>query len=107
MVLFQDIRVDCPHPFALLTGGDDLYLPSLALGGDGGILACAAVIPEVFVKMDEAIAAGDYETARRCHYAEKLLNDVMYKGISPCADETGSGLQRPAGRSLPSAFYGS
>ena len=33
MVLFQDIRVDCPHPFALLTGGDDLYLPSLALGG--------------------------------------------------------------------------
>ena len=83
MVLFQDIRVDCPHPFALLTGGDDLYLPSLALGGDGGILACAAVIPEVFVKMDEAIAAGDYETARRCHYAEKLLNDVMYKASHP------------------------
>ncbi len=83
MTLLQNIRVDCPSPFGLLTGGDDLYLPTLALGGDGGILACAGVIPEVFVKMDQAIADGDLETARRCHYAGKLLNDVMYKASHP------------------------
>lgn len=83
MILFQNIRNNCPRPFALLTGGDDLYFPSIALGGDGGVLACSAVVPEVFVKMDEAIEAGDYETARRCHYAIKVLNDVMYKASHP------------------------
>lgn len=83
MELFQDIREDCPSPYALLTGGDNLYFPSIALGGDGGVLACSAVIPEVFVKLDDAMEKEDYETARRCHYAIKKLNDVMYKASHP------------------------
>lgn len=83
MVLMQDIRIRCPHPFGLLTGGDNLYLPTLALGGDGGILATAAVIPEVCMALDRAITEQDFDKARQCHYAVKLLDDVMYKASHP------------------------
>lgn len=83
MSLFQDIRVACPPPFKLLTGGDNLYLPSMALGGDGGILASAAVIPEVCVALDAAIAAEKFKTAKTLHYALKLLDDVLYRASHP------------------------
>lgn len=83
MVFMQDIRIKCPHPFGLLTGGDNLYFPTLALGGDGGILATAAVIPEVCMALDKAIADQDYDKARQCHFAVKLLDDVLYKASHP------------------------
>ncbi len=99
MVLMQDIRICCPHPFALLTGGDNLYLPTLALGGDGGILASAAAIPEVDQALDDALAAGDYEKARQCHYAIKLLDDVLYTASHPIPLKTAMKL-----RGLPSGI---
>lgn len=83
MILAQDVRVSCPRPFSLLTGGDDLYFPTLALGGDGGILASAAVIPEVCAALDRAVSENDYELARKCHYAIKILNDLLYKASHP------------------------
>ena len=83
MVLVQNIRIDCPHPFGLLTGGDNLYLPTMALGGDGGILASAAAIPEVCLALDDALAKNDYDTAREYHYAVKLLDDVLYSASHP------------------------
>jgi len=83
LVLLQSIRASCPPPYGLLTGGDNLYLPTIALGGDGGILASAAVIPEVCVALDDALAANDYEKARKLQYAVKLLDDVLYKASHP------------------------
>jgi 4-hydroxy-tetrahydrodipicolinate synthase len=83
MVLLQNIRIACPLPFGLLTGGDNLYLPSIVLGGDGGILASAAVIPEVCLALDAAISAGELKKAKRLHYAVKLLDDVLYKASHP------------------------
>ena len=83
MVLLQNIRIACPPPFGLLTGGDNLYLPTMVLGGDGGILASAAVIPEVCLALDAAIAAGEIQNAKKLHYAVKLLDDVLYKASHP------------------------
>ena len=83
MILLQNVRIDCPPPFGLLTGGDNLYLPTMVLGGDGGILASAAVIPEVCLALDAAIAAGEIQNARKLHYAVKLLDDVLYKASHP------------------------
>lgn len=83
MTFAQDIRVACPHPFSLLTGGDDLYFETRIIGGDGGILAAAAVIPEVCMALDTAIKRNDIETARKCHYAVKIINDVLYTASHP------------------------
>ncbi len=83
MTLAQDIRIGCPHPFALLTGGDDLYYETILLDGDGGILAAAAVIPEICQAMDDYLKKNDIEKARRCHYAVKTVNDVLYTASHP------------------------
>lgn len=83
MALFQDIRVGCPAPFSAMTGGDDIYFETLCVGGVGGILAAAAAIPEVFVALDNAFAAKDYDTACKCSYAIKRLNDVLYTASHP------------------------
>ena len=102
MALAQEIRVRCPHPYGLLTGGDTLYFITRALGGDGGILASAAAIPEVFVALDEALEVGDYEKARQCHYAIKLLDDVLYTASHPVPLKTAMKLRGlPAGICRP------
>lgn len=79
----QDIIKENKDNFEVLVGGDDLYLPSLILGATGGILASAAVIPEVLVALDEAVKKENYTIARRLHYYVKELNDEMYKASHP------------------------
>lgn len=102
MALAQDIRVRCPHPYSLLTGGDNLYFLTRALGGDGGILASAAAIPEVCAALDDAIEVNDYEMARQCHYAIKLLDDVLYTASHPVPLKTAMKLRGlPAGICRP------
>jgi 4-hydroxy-tetrahydrodipicolinate synthase len=83
LVLLQNIYTLCRRDFALLTGGDNLYLPSVVLGATGGILASAAVIPEVCLALDKAIADSRMDEARTLHYAVKLLDDVLYKASHP------------------------
>ena len=79
----QDIIKENKDNFEVLVGGDDLYLPSLVVGATGGILASAAVIPEVLVALDEAVKEENYTVARRLHYYVKELNDEMYKASHP------------------------
>jgi len=57
IVQFGEVRRRCAAPFACLQGVDALYLPSIAIGGDGGILAAAAVFPEYCVAIERAVAA--------------------------------------------------
>jgi 4-hydroxy-tetrahydrodipicolinate synthase len=54
---------------ALLQGNDDLYVPSLAVGCAGGILAMAAVFPEVFQRMQAAWEARRIDEATRLQLA--------------------------------------
>lgn len=79
----QDIIKENTDTFEILIGGDDLYLPSLALGATGGILASGAVIPEVLVALDKSVKEENYTVARRLHYYVKALNDEMYKESHP------------------------
>ena len=52
-----------PPRCALLQGLDEVFLPSLAAGGDGGILALASVFPERFVAIYDDWSAGDTQRA--------------------------------------------
>lgn len=81
--LLQNIIQNKEENFGVLVGGDKLYLPSLVLGAQGGIVAVAAAIPEVFVELDKAIIEENIEKARSLHYMIKLIDDVMFKASHP------------------------
>ncbi len=69
--------------FSILSGEDHLLFPICCLGGQGGIMASAHVLPGLFVKMVEAAAAGDLVEARRLHYHLLPLVKVMFKEPNP------------------------
>ncbi|MCL6614339.1 MAG: 4-hydroxy-tetrahydrodipicolinate synthase [Firmicutes bacterium] len=59
----MELLLDPPAEFSILTGEDALYYLTLALGGDGGILASAHLATEGFVRVYEAMKANDHRTA--------------------------------------------
>jgi len=53
-----------PEGFAVLTGEDALFYLTLALGGDGGILASAHYHSRTFVEVSRYMSANDHQGAR-------------------------------------------
>jgi len=66
-----------------LQGVDALYLPSLSIGAHGGLLASAAVVPELCVKMTRAFQAGDFALAMELHSALDALATAIFAGSHP------------------------
>ncbi len=57
--------------FSILVGSADLLLPSLALGGNGGVLALAHIAPRICVELYESWVNGEYTRATRLY--QKLV----------------------------------
>jgi dihydrodipicolinate synthase/N-acetylneuraminate lyase len=58
--------------FSVLIGWEELLCASLFMGGDGGTLSSAGIVPEVIMKIYNAAQAGDWNESRRVQY--KLLD---------------------------------
>jgi 4-hydroxy-tetrahydrodipicolinate synthase len=69
--------------FAVLSGEDHLLLSICCLGGHGGILASAHVLPADFLSLCRAAVHGDIEEARRLHYRLLPLIRTMFKEPNP------------------------
>lgn len=69
--------------FSILSGEDHLLFPMCCLGGNGGIMASAHVIPGQFVALVEAAARGDLVEARRLHYHLLPLVKAMFSEPNP------------------------
>lgn len=54
-----------PEDFALLSGEDTLYPAHMALGGHGGILATASLLPHFWLRVHAAATQGDIAAAVR------------------------------------------
>ena len=63
LVNLTTILVRRPEKFQVIIGHDEVALPALAAGCDGAILASANVFPDRYIKMIEAINAGDNKAA--------------------------------------------
>ena len=83
IILMHNVLQECKQPFGIVTGGDNLYFPSVALGADGGLLATAAVLPEVCLALEDAILHADLNKAREYHCILHDLDFVMYKASHP------------------------
>lgn len=83
IVKIQNIMKDNKKFFSILTGADNLYLPSMALGANGGLLALSAVVPELLLEINNSIENENYVKARKYHYMMKKLDEMIYKESHP------------------------
>ncbi len=68
---------------SVFNGPDEQFVSGRLIGASAGIGGTYAVMPEVFVKMDEALEKGDFALAQKLQYA---ANEVIYKMCSAKAN---------------------
>ncbi len=78
----QIIRLAKPG-FAVLSGDGDLTFTICCLGGVGGILADAHILPGEWRRMVELVAAGEIGEAREIHYRLLPLNKALFAETNP------------------------
>lgn len=64
---------------SVFNGPDEQFVSGRIIGATAGIGGTYAVMPEIFVKMDEAVEKGDFELAQKLQHA---ANEVIYKMCS-------------------------
>ena len=69
--------------FSVLSGEDHLLFSIACLGGHGGIMASAHVLPGEFLALNNAVREGNLDEARRLHYHLLPLVRVMFKEPNP------------------------
>ena len=79
--------VNCMHKvrarrpdFAFLIGCEEILLPSLIMGGDGGTIATSGVVPEMIMNLYNLFLEGRIEDAKRIQYQMLELIEVMLFG---------------------------
>jgi len=69
--------------FSVLTGEDALCFPMCCLGGKGGILASAHVLPGEWVRMINLVADGQIAEARKIHFRLMPLVKALFSETNP------------------------
>jgi 4-hydroxy-tetrahydrodipicolinate synthase len=80
---FSEILRRRPEGFGFWAGDDNMYLPALALGGDGLISVAAHLCARELRELGDAYAAGDVVRARRIHLALTPLFAALFTTSSP------------------------
>jgi 4-hydroxy-tetrahydrodipicolinate synthase len=74
--------------FVVLSGDDDLTLPTMSLGAQGVVSVVANVAPRKTVAMVDAILKGDFDRARSLHYELAPLVRAMFLETNPIPVKT-------------------
>lgn len=69
--------------FAVLSGDGNLTFPICCLGGVGGILADAHILPGEWSRMVKLVAAGDISQARQIHYRLLPIGYALFLESNP------------------------
>src|SRR5207302_7259102 len=67
----------------VLSGDDGTAFPLYALGARGVISVVSNVAPREMADMWDAVAAGDWDRAKKLHYKLRLLNQLLFVEPSP------------------------
>ncbi|NBH32274.1 N-acetylneuraminate lyase [Clostridiaceae bacterium] len=65
--------------YIIFNGPDEQFISGRVIGAEGGIGGTYGVMPELFLKMDEYVKAGDMENARKLQFD---VNSIIYKMCS-------------------------
>ena len=69
--------------YIIFNGPDEQFVAGRAIGADGGIGGTYGVMPELFLKLNDLIAAGEREKATELQYD---INEIIYKMCSSHAN---------------------
>ncbi len=85
ILTMKSIRKD----FSILTGLDNMFLYTLIMGGDGGIMACANFAPQIHVELYKAFLSRNYDEAFELHRKlSKLVKVYSIASSFPSAIKT-------------------
>jgi 4-hydroxy-tetrahydrodipicolinate synthase len=79
----SDIMQLCGDSIILLSGDDFTSFPLLCLGGQGMISVVSNILPGAVSRMVKAAQAGDWEAARKEHYAIMPLSSLLFVESNP------------------------
>ena len=75
----QMFKAAAGEDYIIFNGPDEQFMSGRVIGAEGGIGGTYGVMPELFLKMDEYVKAGEMEKAREIQYD---VNEVIYKMCS-------------------------
>lgn len=75
----QMFKAAAGDDYIIFNGPDEQFVSGRVIGAEGGIGGTYGVMPELILKMDEAVRAGQMEKARQIQYA---VNEIIYKMCS-------------------------
>ena len=78
----QDIQIfvaEGGEDHIVFNGPDEQFISGRVIGAKAGIGGTYAVMPDLFLKLNQLIKQSDFETAKELQYA---INDVIYKMVS-------------------------
>lgn len=78
----QDIQMfkqAAGEDYIIFNGPDEQFMSGRVIGAEGAIGGTYGAMPELFLKLDELVKAGDMETARELQYA---VDAIIYKMCS-------------------------
>lgn len=67
----------------VMASGDEHLLSTFMLGSAGSLVSLAAVVPELVVALDRAVAAKDFDAALACHRRLAPLAEAIYRAPPP------------------------
>ncbi|WP_094227229.1 4-hydroxy-tetrahydrodipicolinate synthase [Methanolobus psychrotolerans] len=79
----QILELTMDEDFVVISGEDGLTFPILAMGGAGVISVVANIVPEMMVKLADAVNAGDLATARKLHFEMAPLIRALFTETNP------------------------
>ncbi len=68
--------------YVVLNGCEEILLPSIVMGANGGTTATSGIVPEVIVELYDRAVAGDLERARELQYRLLPLINLMLQGVN-------------------------
>lgn len=81
--MFKSAGLSAKEDFIVFNGPDEQFVAGRAIGADGGIGGTYGVMPELFLKLNALIAAGERESATALQYS---INEIIYKMCSSHAN---------------------
>lgn len=75
----QMFKADAGDDYIIFNGPDEQFISGRVIGAEAGIGGTYGVMPELFLKMDELVRAGQLEAAMPIQYA---ANSIIYKMCS-------------------------
>ena len=88
MEIINEVSKNGPKDFVVLAGDDAIALPLIAVGGKGCISVVCNEAPKLFSDMIHFALSGDFEKAKKLHYALLELMNVNFVESNPIPVKT-------------------